>query len=148
MLQSDPQQHEQLKLDYQQAQQQQRDARQQAFALTEVVQRRAHFGYTDSAGMLNGTSDLNEKLRQRLEQAESERASARERLRQHQSQLTQYSQILASLKSSYDAKRDMLKELQQEMQDIGVQADASAEPAGASAPRSALQCIEQQPYAP
>ncbi|WP_168421513.1 chromosome partition protein MukB [Erwinia amylovora] len=127
VLQSDPQQHEQSKLDYQQAQQQQRDARQQAFALTEVVQRRAHFGYTDSAGMLNGTSDLNEKLRQRLEQAESERASARERLRQHQSQLTQYSQILASLKSSYDAKRDMLKELQQEMQDIGVQADASAE---------------------
>jgi len=127
VLQSDPEQHEQLKLDYQQAQQQQRDARQQAFALTEVVQRRAHFSYTDSAGMLNGTSDLNEKLRQRLEQAESERARAREQLRQHQGQLTQYSQVLASLKSSYDAKRDMLKELQQEMQDIGVQADASAE---------------------
>ncbi|MFK8256763.1 chromosome partition protein MukB [Erwinia sp. AnSW2-5] len=127
VLQSDPEQHEQLKLDYQQAQQQQRDARQQAFALTEVVQRRAHFGYIDSAGMLNGTSDLNEKLRQRLEQAEGERTRAREQLRQHQTQLTQYSQVLASLKSSYDAKRDMLKELQQEMLDIGVQADASAE---------------------
>ena len=127
VLQSDPEQHEQLRLDYQQAQQQQRAARQQAFALTEVVQRRAHFGYTDSAGMLNGTSDLNEKLRQRLEQAEGERARAREQLRQHQGQLTQYSQVLASLKSSYDAKREMLKELQQEMQDIGVQADASAE---------------------
>jgi len=127
VLQSDPEQHDQLKLDYQQAQQQQRDARQQAFALTEVVQRRAHFGYIDSAGMLNGTSDLNEKLRQRLEQAEGERTRAREQLRQHQTQLTQYSQVLASLKSSYDAKRDMLKELQQEMLDIGVQADASAE---------------------
>lgn len=127
VLQSDPEQHDQLKLDYQQAQQQQRDARQQAFALTEVVQRRAHFGYVDSAGMLNGTSDLNEKLRQRLEQAEGERTRAREKLRQHQAQLTQYSQVLASLKSSYDAKRDMLKELQQEMLDIGVQADASAE---------------------
>ncbi|WP_338637911.1 chromosome partition protein MukB [Erwinia persicina] len=127
VLQSDPEQHDQLKLDYQQAQQQQRDARQQAFALTEVVQRRAHFGYVDSAGMLNGTSDLNEKLRQRLEQAEGERSRAREKLRQHQAQLTQYSQVLASLKSSYDAKRDMLKELQQEMLDIGVQADASAE---------------------
>ncbi|WP_455813332.1 chromosome partition protein MukB [Pseudomonas graminis] len=127
VLQSDPEQHDQLKLDYQQAQQQQRDARQQAFALTEVVQRRAHFGYIDSAGMLNGTSDLNEKLRQRLEQAEGERTRAREQLRQHQAQLTQYSQVLASLKSSYDAKRDMLKELQQEMLDIGVQADASAE---------------------
>ena len=127
VLQSDPEQHDQLKLDYQQAQQQQRDARQQAFALTEVVQRRAHFGYIDSAGMLNGTSDLNEKLRQRLEQAEGERTRAREQLRQHQTQLAQYSQVLASLKSSYDAKRDMLKELQQEMLDIGVQADASAE---------------------
>ncbi len=127
VLQSDPQQHDQLERDYQQAQQQQRDARQQAFALTEVVQRRAHFSYEDSAGMLTGNSDLNEKLRQRLEQAEGERSRARERLREHQAQLTQYSQVLASLKSSYDAKRDMLKELQQEMQDIGVHADASAE---------------------
>ncbi|WP_336767390.1 chromosome partition protein MukB [Pantoea endophytica] len=127
VLQSDPQQHDQLQRDYQQAQQQQRDARQQAFALTEVVQRRAHFSYESSAGMLGGNSDLNEQLRQRLEQAEGERSRARERLRGHQAQLTQYSQVLASLKSSYDAKRDMLKELQQEMQDIGVHADASAE---------------------
>ena len=127
VLQSDPQQHEQLKRDYAAAQQQQHSARQQAFALTEVVQRRAHFGYADSAGMLDGNSDLNEKLRQRLEQAESERARAREKLRQHQEQLTQYSQLLASLKSSYDAKRDMLNELQQEMQAIGVRADAGTE---------------------
>ncbi|MDE1185191.1 MAG: chromosome partition protein MukB [Pantoea sp.] len=127
VLQSDPQQHDQLERDYQQAQQLQRETRQQAFALTEVVQRRAHFSYVDSAGMLTGNSDLNEKLRQRLEQAEGERSRARERLREHQTQLTQYSQVLASLKSSYDAKRDMLKELQQEMQDIGVHADASAE---------------------
>ncbi|WP_428945742.1 chromosome partition protein MukB [Pantoea sp. FN060301] len=127
VLQSDPEQHEQLKLDYEQARQTQRDARQQAFAITEVVQRRAHFGYGDSAGMLDGNSDLNEKLRQRLEHAGAERTRAREQLRTHQAQLTQYSQVLASLKSSWDAKRDMLKELQQEMQDIGVQADASAE---------------------
>ncbi|MDE9488315.1 hypothetical protein, partial [Xenorhabdus bovienii] len=37
------------------------------------------------------------------------------------------SQVLASLKSSYDTKQDMLKELEQEMKDIGVQADANAE---------------------
>ncbi len=127
VLQNDPQQHEKLKADYQQAQQVQRDARQQAFAVTEVVQRRAHFGYTDSAGMLTGTSDLNEKLRQRLEQAEGDRARAREKLRAHQAQLTQYSQVLASLKSTCEARCEMLKELHQEMQDIGVQADASAE---------------------
>lgn len=127
VLQSDPEQHEQLQADYQQAQQQQRTARQQAFALTEVVQRRAHFSYGDSAGMLNGNNDLSDRLRRQLEQAEGERSRARERLREHRAQLTQYSQVLASLKSSHDTKRDMLKELLQEMQDIGVHADASAE---------------------
>ncbi|MCQ4856865.1 hypothetical protein NE471_28670, partial [Escherichia coli] len=39
VLQSDPEQFEQLKEDYAYSQQMQRDARQQAFALTEVVQR-------------------------------------------------------------------------------------------------------------
>ncbi|WP_413734463.1 chromosome partition protein MukB [Sodalis sp. RH21] len=127
ILQSDPERHEQLQADYQQAQQAQRQAKQQAFALTEVIQRRAHFGYSDSAGMLTESSDLNDKLRQRLEQAETERSRARDALRQHQAQLTQLNQVLASLKSAYDAKRDMYQELTQELQDIGVQADASAE---------------------
>lgn len=127
VLQSDPQQHEQLQKNYTQAQNSQRQAKQQAFALTEVVQRRAHFSYTDSAGMLTENSSLNDKLRQRLEQAEAERTRAREQLRQYQAQFTQYNQVLASLKSSYDAKRDMLKELSQELVDIGVQADANAE---------------------
>ncbi len=127
VLQSDPEQHDQLKEDYAQAQHAQRLAKQQTFSLTEVVQRRAHFGYTDSAGMLTENSDLNDKLRQRLEHAEAERTRAREQMRQHQAQYAQYNQVLASLKSSFDAKRDMLKELGQELQDIGVQADANAE---------------------
>ncbi|AYC18883.1 Chromosome partition protein MukB [Dickeya dianthicola] len=127
VLQNDPQQHEQMREDYAHAQAAQRAAKQQAFALTEVVQRRAHFSYTDSAGMLNANADLNDKLRQRLEQAEQERTRAREQLRQQQAQLTQYSQLQASLKSSSDAKRDMLKELTQELSDIGVRADADAE---------------------
>ncbi len=105
VLQSDPEQFEQLKEDYAWSQQMQRDARQQAFALAEVVERRAHFSYSDSAEMLSGNSDLNEKLRQRLEQAEAERTRAREALRSHAAQLSQYSQVLASLKSSYDTKK-------------------------------------------
>ncbi|MDN6449188.1 MAG: chromosome partition protein MukB, partial [Enterobacterales bacterium] len=104
-----------------------RTAKQQAFALTEVVQRRAHFSYSDSAGMLTENSDLNDKLRQRLEHAEADRSRTREQLRQQQAQLAQYHQVLASLKSSFEAKRDMLKELSQELQDIGVQADPNAE---------------------
>ncbi|MBN0639254.1 hypothetical protein JTM28_35900, partial [Pseudomonas aeruginosa] len=106
------------------AQQTQRDARQQAFALAEVVQRRAHFSYSDSAEMLSGNSDLNEKLRQRLEQAESERSRARDAMRAHAAQLSQYNQVLASLKSSYDTKKELLNDLYKELQDIGVRADA------------------------
>ena len=127
VLQSDPEQFEQLKEDYAYSQQMQRDARQQAFALTEVVQRRAHFGYSDSAEMLSGNSDLNEKLRERLEQAEAERTRAREALRGHAAQLSQYNQVLASLKSSYDTKKELLNDLQRELQDIGVRADSGAE---------------------
>ncbi|EFR9007317.1 chromosome partition protein MukB [Salmonella enterica] len=127
VLQSDPEQFEQLKEDYAWSQQMQRDARQQAFALAEVVERRAHFSYSDSAEMLSGNSDLNEKLRQRLEQAEAERTRAREALRSHATQLSQYSQVLASLKSSYDTKKELLNDLQRELQDIGVRADSGAE---------------------
>ena len=127
VLQSDPEQFEQLKDDYAHAQQIQRDARQRAFALTEVVQRRAHFSYSDSAAMLDGNSDLNEKLRQRLEQAEVERTRSREALRQHAQQLGQYSQLMASLKSSFDTKKELLTDLHKELQDIGVRADAGAE---------------------
>lgn len=127
VLQSDPQQHEQLVKDLHQAQQAQQQARQQAFALTEVTQRRAHFSYTDSAAILDGSSDLNETLRHRLKQAEETRIRTREALRQHQVQVMYHTQNLSSLKSSFDAKHDMLDELNQEMQDIGVQVDASAE---------------------
>lgn len=127
VLQNDPEQFEQLKQDYEYAQQTQREARQQAFTLTEVVQRRAHFSYSDSAEMLSGNSDLNEKLRQRLEQAEAERTRARDALRTHAAQLGQYSQLLASLKSSYDTKRELLADLYKELKDIGVRADAGAE---------------------
>ncbi|MFB0709735.1 chromosome partition protein MukB [Buttiauxella noackiae] len=127
VLQSDPEQFEQLKEDYQYAQHVQRDARQQAFALTEVVQRRAHFGYSDSAAMLDGNSDLNEKLRNRLEHAEAERTRSREALRSHAQQLSQFSQLMASLKSSFDTKKELLTDLHKELQDIGVRADIGAE---------------------
>lgn len=128
VLQSDPEQFEQLKEDYETARHLQRDARQQSFALSEVVERRAHFSYTDSAEMLSGNSDLNEKLRQCLEQAEAERTRAREVLRTHSQQLNQYNQVLASLKSSFDTKKELLNDLHKELQDIGVRAaDAGAE---------------------
>ncbi|VFS44757.1 cell division protein MukB [Enterobacter cancerogenus] len=148
MLQSDPEQYEQLKEDYAWSQQVQREARQQAFALTEVVQRRAHFGYSDSAEMLSGNSDLNEKLRQRLEQAEAERTRAREAMRTHAAQLSQYSQVMASLKSSYDTKKELLNDLHKELQDIGGSRRQRLGRAGAYSPRRTACPVKQQPRAP
>ncbi|EKT62078.1 chromosome partition protein MukB [Providencia burhodogranariea] len=127
VLLSDPEQHDQLRKDYETAKHSQQSAKQQAFALVEIVQRRAHFSYSDSTGMVNENADLNEKLRQRLEQAENERSRAREQLRQQQSQAAQFNQVLASLRSSFDTKQEMLKELETEMQDIGVKADPDAQ---------------------
>ena len=128
VLQNDPEQYEQLKEDYAYSQQVQREARQQAFALIEVVQRRAHFSYSDSAEMLSGNNDLNEKLRQRLEQAERERSRTREALRSHAAQLSQYNQVLASLKSSFDTKKGTAQQIcKKSCRKIGVRADSGAE---------------------
>uniref|UniRef100_K8WCV2 Cell division protein MukB n=1 Tax=Providencia sneebia DSM 19967 TaxID=1141660 RepID=K8WCV2_9GAMM len=127
VLLSDPEQHDQLRQDYETAKHSQQSAKQQAFALVEVVQRRAHFSYSDSTSIVNENADLNEKLRQRLEHAESERSRAREQLRQQQSQFSQFNQVLASLRSSYDTKHEMLKELEAEMLELGVKADVETQ---------------------
>ncbi|MCS5855526.1 chromosome partition protein MukB [Klebsiella pneumoniae subsp. pneumoniae] len=111
VLQSDPEQFEQLKEDYAYAQQTQRDARQQALPWRKLCSAGPTSSYSDSAEMLSGNSDLNEKLRQRLEQAESERSRARDAMRAHAAQLSQYNQVLASLKSSYDTKKELLNDL-------------------------------------
>lgn len=127
VLQSDPQQFAQLSEEYAASQKLRSETHQQVFALGEVVQRHAHFSYSDSAEMLSGNSDLNEKLRQRLQQAESARSRSREALRSHTLQLNQYNQVLASLKSAYDTKKELLDDLSQELQEMGVRADSGAE---------------------
>ncbi len=75
--------------------------------------------------MLSGNSDLNEKLRQRLEQAEAERTRAHE-APAAMPRSCQYSQSSASLKALRHEKR-ALNDLQRELQDIGVRADSGAE---------------------
>ncbi len=57
------------------------------FYLTEVVQRRAHFSYSDWAGNAHRSRNLNEKLRERLNRQKLERTRAREAFRGHAAQL-------------------------------------------------------------
>ena len=90
-----------------------------------MVQRKNHFSYED-AGQAE-TSELNEQLRQRLEQLQSQRNTQREQLRQKQSQFAQYNQVFIQLQSSYDSKNQLLKELIAEIGELGVRADEGAE---------------------
>lgn len=68
--------------------------------------------------MLSGNSDPTKKLRQRLEQA-AERTRVCEALRSHAAQLSQYSRSLKALR-----RKELLNDLQRELQDIGVRADS------------------------
>lgn len=127
VLQSDPEQNDSLQQQYSEIKLKQREIKQQVFALTEVMQRRNHFSYVDSKGMLGENSDLNEQLRKRLETVERERTDARSKMRQYQEQFNQYNQTFASLKSAFETKRDMLNDLKKEIEQIGVKADAVTE---------------------
>lgn len=127
VLQSDPEQNASLHQQYDDIKLKQREIKQQVFALTEVIQRRAHFSYADSVGMLGENADLNDQLRKRLETVERQRVDARNKTREYQNQYNQYNQTLASLKSAFDTKRDMLNDLKREIEQIGVKADAITE---------------------
>lgn len=124
-LKSDPSKFEQLEADYQQAKDQQKALQQKVFALSDVIQRRVHFSYEETA-TVEGSS-LTEKLRSQLESAQRNREQAREQLRQAQAQFTEYNQVLTRLCSSFEAKNQMLQELIREIDDLGVRGDAGAE---------------------
>ncbi len=119
----DPEQFEQLESDYQTADSQLQTLKSHIFALADVQERRHYFAYSDSVDLLNQSSELSEQLKAKLVDAEQSRSRAREGLKQAQNQLSQYNQVLVSLKSSYQAKRETVDEFQAELQEYGVSAD-------------------------
>lgn len=124
-LQSDPEHYDRLKVDYDQAVILQKKVQQCLFALSDVMQRKAHFTYQNE--VQTETSDLNEKLRQRLEQTQQQRNDFREKLRQKQEQFAQYNKVLIELTSSLHNKQQVLNELLQEVGDLSVRVVQGAE---------------------
>ncbi|WP_418883957.1 chromosome partition protein MukB [Bisgaardia hudsonensis] len=124
-LQSDPENYQHLKNDYDATINLQKQVQQRVFALADVVQRKSHFTYEDSVKA--ETSELNEKLRQRLEQLQQQREQQRELLRQQQARFAQYNQVYIGLRSAYDEKTKMLNELISEINQLGVRVDEGAE---------------------
>ncbi len=125
-LEADPEQFDALEEQYQRADSQLQQLKAQIFSLSDLVERRHHFAYSDSVDMLSQSSELSEQLKAKLVQAESTRNRSREALKQSQAQIGQYNQVLASLKSSHQAKLETVQEFKQELQEFGVHADEGA----------------------
>ena len=125
-LEADPEQFDALQAQYQQADQNLQTLKTQLFALADLHERRHYFAYSDSVSLLDQSSELSEQLKRKLEQAEQAKVRSREGLKQAQGQMNQYNQLLASLKSSHQAKLETVQEFKQELQDYGVTPDIGA----------------------
>ncbi|TFH90073.1 chromosome partition protein MukB [Vibrio ouci] len=125
-LDADPEQFDALESEYQAADQKLQALKTQIFALADLVERRHYFAYSDSVDLLNQSSELSEQLKAKLVEAEKARTRTRDELKQAQGQMNQYNQVLASLKSSHQAKLETVQEFKQELQEYGVTADEGA----------------------
>ncbi|WP_070967595.1 chromosome partition protein MukB [Vibrio sonorensis] len=126
-LEADPEQFDALEVAYQNADQTLQLVKKQVFAVADLAERRHYFAYSDSVDMLSQSSELSEQLKAKLVEAERARTRYRDELKQSQHQLNQYNQVLASLKSSHQAKLETVQEFKQELQEFGVNADEGAE---------------------
>ncbi|WP_114787136.1 chromosome partition protein MukB [Vibrio tetraodonis] len=125
-LEVDPEEFEALEAEYQAQDSQLQELKKRIFAVSDLVERRHHFAYSDSIELLDRSSELSEQLKTKLVQAERQRTRARDELKQSQGQMNQYHQVLASLKSSHQAKQETVHEFKQELQEFGVHADEGA----------------------
>ncbi|MEZ8143534.1 cell division protein MukB [Enterovibrio norvegicus FF-33] len=126
-LDADPEQFDALNESYLQADQALQLLKKKLFALSDLVERRHHFGYQDAVALLDKSSELNEQLKAKLIDAERARARSREHVKQVRDQVNQYNQLLASLKSSHQAKQETVAEFKRELVELGVRADVEAE---------------------
>ncbi|NRF62499.1 chromosome partition protein MukB [Vibrio coralliilyticus] len=126
-LEADPEQFDALEAEYKAADVQLQELKKQIFALSDLVERRHYFAYSDSVNLLNKSSELSEQLKAKLVEAERHRTRSRDELKQSQGQMNQYNQVLASLKSSHQAKQETVQEFKQELQEFGVTADEGAQ---------------------
>ncbi|KKD59341.1 cell division protein MukB [Grimontia sp. AD028] len=126
-LDTDPEQFDALNAAYQQADEALQSLKKTLFALSDLVERRHHFGYADAVELLDKSSELNEQLKAKLVDAERARTRSREHVKQVRDQVNQYNQLLASLKSSHQAKQETVAEFKRELVELGVRADVEAE---------------------
>ncbi|WP_318453236.1 chromosome partition protein MukB [Photobacterium leiognathi] len=126
-LDADPEQFDALQADYEAADQKLQELKTLIFAVADLAERRHYFSYADAVELLSKSSELNEQLKAKLATAEQARNRSRESLKQARAQANQYNQLMASLKSSHQAKLETVQEFERELQELGVRADIEAE---------------------
>ncbi|MCE0496280.1 chromosome partition protein MukB [Vibrio salinus] len=122
-LEVDPEERDTLQEEYQSVDDELQRLKRQLFALSNLYERRHHLAYEESVSLADHSSELSEQLKQQLVVAEEKRAQSRDGLKQIQQQYNQYNQLLASLKSAYQSKQETVQEFEQELSDLGVDAD-------------------------
>jgi chromosome partition protein MukB len=119
----DPEQFEALQQQYDELDLSIQISKQKSFALADVLARKTHFAYSDSVQLLSKSSELSEQLKIKLIEAESQKERARDGFKQAQQQFNQYNQLLATLKSSHQAKSETVQEFRQELSNAGISLD-------------------------
>lgn len=127
MLDANPDNQNVLEKAYQKADTQLQLIKKQVFALSDLLERKVHFNYSDALSLLDKSSELSEQLKAKLILAEEKRAFGRNELKETRDQMTQYNQVLASLKSAHQAKFDTLNEFKRELSQLGVRRELDAE---------------------
>ena len=120
LLREDPKSLESLQLAATEAEQRLSQVRRQSFALDELLARSSHFAYQDAEAMLGQTSEISERLKAKLAEAELARRQLTESVNQIGSRFTEAMQVKTALQSGLDAKRQTLGEFEQELQTMGV----------------------------
>jgi chromosome partition protein MukB len=127
LLREDPQSLDALQQAATDAEQQLTQVRRQSFALDELLARSGHFAYQDAEAMLGQTSEISERLKAKLADAELARRQLGESVAQIVSRFTDAMQVRTALQSGLDAKRQTLSEFEQELGAMGLVVTADME---------------------
>ncbi len=101
--------------------------RRQAFALDELFSRRAYFAYQDAEELLGQTSEISERLKQKLADAEQLRRQLTEQLKSILQRYQDALQVQTALNSSLQAKIQTLQEFERELHDMGLSIEPDME---------------------
>ncbi len=121
-----PDQFDQLRIQYTENDAQLQRLKQGAFAVADVAERRAHFGYADAVALVSESSKLNSQLKEKLTVAEQSRHQWRGQLTGIRQKMNEANQLWVSLQTAQRSKAETLQEFQREFEQLGILLDGNS----------------------